>query len=118
MAELQLDIQAHLETVECNVDDHWSVFDPWTGIDSFHNEIIECGDLLNIAADERIQVHKPTPEWYLDLMQERIEYLSTWGPSKLRQAGRDVPTTAAERRREETMDPEVLVAIQAVEVQS
>jgi hypothetical protein len=114
LAELNLDVQAHFGTIDCSIDDHWFVLDRWTGIDSLHNEILECGDLLNIAAGERIQDNRPTPEWYLDLLQERVEHLSTWAPSKLREEGRDIPKTPAEIERDQTMDPELLARIQGV----
>lgn len=87
-AALQLDLDAHFESTRVELDDHRCVLDPWTGIDSFYDEVLAAADLLAIAVD-RIQTHKPTPEWYLDLLQERLDRLPSWAASQLQAAGRE-----------------------------
>ena len=70
LAEVYLDVQAHPGYGDCPIDDHFTIFDRWAGIDSLYDEVIGAADTIACAVGESIRTDPP--DWYLDVRAARL----------------------------------------------
>lgn len=94
IAAVLLDFEVHTGRVDL-FDGHDQALDPWTGRDSLWTETRELENILGYALDDG---DGPAPDWYLDLVAERLDGLSTWAPWVLAEGGRISSETAEECR--------------------
>ena len=80
-------------SVECGApfDDHQVILDPWTGQNRLWSEVRDISTCLDHALGDG---PGQAPDWYVDLVAERLDGLSTWAPALLRDAGRISPEEA------------------------